>query len=306
MQVDQEPKDSPDHRLVLVTGPSGAGRSTAINVLEDLGFEAIDNMPLSLVPRLLDGDPIGRPLALGLDIRNRDFETNAVLNTIRQLTDDPNVAADVLFLECRPSVLLRRFSETKRRHPMAPTGSPDVGITAENELLAPIRHQATFHIDTSEMSPHDLRNSLQQWFDPDHVTKMAISVQSFAYKRGVPHGVDMVFDCRFLRNPHWDEKLRALDGRYADVRDYVSADPRCGPFFDQVTELVTMLLPAFLEEGKSHLIIGFGCTGGQHRSVTMAEMLLNALAKNGWQASIRHRELERHARSVPPRAGVNR
>ena len=300
----QDILDVPGHRVVLITGPSGAGRSTAINALEDLGFEAIDNLPLSLLPRLVDGEPLDRPLAIGLDIRNRDFEVNAILDAIRLLTADPNVSIEVLFLECSTDVLLQRYSETKRRHPMAPDDSPEFGIETEIELLAPIRHQATVHIDTTEFSPHDLRNALQDWFDPEHSTKMAISVQSFAYKRGVPRGVDMVFDCRFLRNPHWDPDLRKLDGRYEMVRDYVQEDERCAPFFRHVSDLVELLLPAFIEEGKSHVTIGFGCTGGQHRSVTLAEMLMNALAKQGWQASIRHRELERYARSVPMRAGV--
>ena len=299
----QDILDVPGHRVVLITGPSGAGRSTAINALEDLGFEAIDNLPLSLLPRLVDGEPLNRPLAIGLDIRNRDFEVNAILDAIRLLTADPNVSIEVLFLECSTDVLLQRYSETKRR-PMAPNDSPEFGIETEIELLAPIRHQATVHIDTTEFSPHDLRNALQDWFDPEHSTKMAISVQSFAYKRGVPRGVDMVFDCRFLRNPHWDPDLRKLDGRYEMVRDYVQEDERCAPFFRHVSDLVELLLPAFIEEGKSHVTIGFGCTGGQHRSVTLAEMLMNALAKQGWQASIRHRELERYARSVPMRAGV--
>ena len=300
----QDILDVPGHRVVLITGPSGAGRSTAINALEDLGFEAIDNLPLSLLPRLVDGEPLDRPLAIGLDIRNRDFEVNAILDAIRLLTADPNVSIEVLFLECSTDVLLQRYSETKRRHPMAPDDSPEFGIETEIELLAPIRHQATVHIDTTEFSPHDLRNALQDWFDPEHSTKMAIYVQSFAYKRGVPRGVGMVFDCRFLRNPHWDPDLRKLDGRYEMVRDYVQEDERCAPFFQHVSDLVELLLPAFIEEGKSHVTIGFGCTGGQHRSVTLAEMLMNALAKQGWQASIRHRELERYARSVPMRAGV--
>jgi len=300
----QDILDVPGHRVVLITGPSGAGRSTAINALEDMGFEAIDNLPLSLLPRLVDGEPLDRPLAIGLDIRNRDFEVNAILDAIRLLANNANVSLDVLFLECSKDVLLRRYSETKRRHPMAPDDSPEFGIETEIELLAPIRHQATVHIDTSDYSPHDLKNALQDWFDPEHSAKMAISVQSFAYKRGVPRGVDMVFDCRFLRNPHWDAVLRKLDGRYESVRNFVQEDVRCAPFFQHVSELIELLLPAFIEEGKTHVTIGFGCTGGQHRSVTLAEMLMNALAKQGWQASIRHRELERYARSVPTQAGV--
>lgn len=292
--------DSRDHRVVLVTGPSGAGRSTAINVLEDLGFEVIDNLPLSLLPRLLDGPPIDRPLALGLDVRNRDFSVNALLDLIRQLAGNPQVDAEVLYLDASAEVLLRRYSETRRRHPLAPSEAPELGIAREFDLLAPVRAQATVLIDTSDLSPHDLRAELQTWFDPESSGSMAVSVQSFSYKRGVPRGVDMVFDCRFLRNPHWEPDLRALDGRDDRVLAYIEQDPLCGRFFRSITDLTDLLLPAFREEGKTHLTIGFGCTGGQHRSVAMTQKLANTLAKAGWQVSIRHRELERHARSVPP------
>lgn len=286
--------------MVLVTGPSGAGRSTAVNVLEDLGFEVIDNLPLSLLPRLLDGPPIARPLALGLDVRNRDFSVNALLDLIRQLTANPKVDAEVLYLDASTDILLRRYSETRRRHPLAPSEAPELGIGREVDLLAPVRAQATVLIDTSDLSPHDLRAELQAWFAPDSSGSMAVSLQSFSYKRGVPRGVDMVFDCRFLRNPHWEPTLRALDGQDESVQAYIAKDPMYERFFESVVDMVTVLLPAFKDEGKTHLTIGFGCTGGQHRSVAMTQKLANTLAKAGWQVSIRHRELERRARSVPP------
>lgn len=286
--------------MVLVTGPSGAGRSTAVNVLEDMGFEVIDNLPLSLLPRLLDGPPIARPLALGLDVRNRDFSVNALLDLIRQLTANPKVDAEVLYLDASTDILLRRYSETRRRHPLAPSEAPELGIGREVDLLAPVRAQATVLIDTSDLSPHDLRAELQAWFAPDSSGSMAVSLQSFSYKRGVPRGVDMVFDCRFLRNPHWEPTLRALDGQDESVQTYIAKDPMYERFFEGVVDMVTVLLPAFKDEGKTHLTIGFGCTGGQHRSVAMTQKLANTLAKAGWQVSIRHRELERRARSVPP------
>ncbi len=291
---------SAGHRVVLVTGPSGAGRSTAINVLEDLGFEAIDNLPLSLLPRLLDGPPPEAPLALGLDTRNRDFSVNAVLDVMRRLADDPTVASNVLYLDCRPEVLLRRYSETRRRHPLAPEEAPELGIEREAELLDPLRGQADFLIDTSELTPHELRAELQRWFDTGDAGQLAVSLQSFSYKRGIPRGIDTVFDCRFLRNPHWDAGLRRLDGRDVQVQAFVEDDPRWSAFFAQVSDLTQFLLPAYRDEGKTHLTIGFGCTGGQHRSVAMTEKLANTLAKAGWQVSIRHRELERRARSAPP------
>ena len=288
-------------RLVLVTGPSGAGRSTAINILEDLGFESIDNLPLSLLPRLLDGPPLPRPLALGIDVRNRDFSTAALVETIEGLSRDPRVQTEVLYLDARADVLVRRYSETRRRHPAAPEEPPIVGIERELDMLRSVRNRADVLIDTSELTPHDLRDEVVRWFDRDTDGRLALSVQSFSYKRGLPRGIDMVFDVRFLRNPHWEETLRPLDGRAPEVAAFVEADPRFSDFFERVRDLVEMLLPAYREEGKTHLAIGFGCTGGQHRSVALAEKLANALAAAGWGVSIRHRELERRAGWAEPR-----
>lgn len=279
-------------QLVLVTGPSGAGRSTAVHVLEDLQFEAIDNMPLTLIPRLLEGPGPDRPLALGVDTRNRDFSTAGLVELIATLTERPGIALTVLYLDCRSEVLLRRFSETRRRHPMAPAESPETGVTRELELLVPIRRRADILIDTSDLNVHQLREEIERWFAPGGDTRLAVSVQSFSYKRGLPRGIDMVFDCRFLRNPYWQPELRDRDGRDPEVTAHVAADPRFAPFFDRVLDLTRLLLPAYVEEGKSHLSIGFGCTGGQHRSVAMAETLAKALAVAGQQVSIRHRELE--------------
>ncbi|MBY6140641.1 RNase adapter RapZ [Leisingera daeponensis] len=276
---------------VLVTGPSGAGRTTAINVLEDLGFEAIDNLPLRLLPGLFDAAALPRPMALGLDSRNRDFSPRALLDVIDMLSGRRGVELTVLYLDSQSDVLLRRYSETRRRHPLAPAESPGEGVRRELDLMAPIRDRADILLDTSEMNVHQLKAEIERWFAPGGRT-LALSVQSFSYKRGMPHGIDMVFDCRFLANPYWEPGLRALDGRDAAVQDYVRADARFQPFFSRVLDLTRLLLPAYREEGKSHLSIAFGCTGGQHRSVTMAETLANALAEDGLQVSIRHRELQ--------------
>lgn len=288
-------RESTAQRVVLVTGPSGAGRTTAINILEDLGFEAIDNMPISLVPRLLSGPPMDRPLALGLDARNRDFGLAALLDIIERLQNDDRFEAEVLYLDAARETLIRRFSETRRRHPMAPDESAAQGIERELELLGPIRVRATTLIDTSDLSPHDLKAELHRIFTPEGKQPLALTVHSFSYKRGVPRGIDMVFDCRFLNNPYWRPELRNLDGRSEEVADYVRQDERFDPFFAHVFGLAQLLLPAHIEEGKAHLSIGFGCTGGQHRSVTVAERLAEALADQGWRVSIRHRELERRA-----------
>lgn len=278
-------------KLVLVTGPSGAGRTTSIRVLEDIGYEAIDNLPLHLVPRLLDGPGPDSRLALGIDTRNRDFSTTGLMQLIEELSARGDTDLTVLYLDCRSDVLLRRFSETRRRHPMAPAESPEIGVARELDLLATIRDRADTLIDTSELNVHQLRAEIEGTFAPDTHRPLAVSVQSFSYKRGLPRGIDMVFDCRFLNNPYWVPDLRPLDGRSTEVSNYVAGDARFSPFFDRVLDLTRMLLPAYVEEGKSHLSIAFGCTGGQHRSVALAESLAKALAEDGQQVSIRHREL---------------
>lgn len=294
-----------EHRLVLVTGPSGAGRTTAIRVLEDLGYEGIDNIPLSLVPRLIDGPPLDRPIALGLDARNRDFNTTALIELIDTLTRDPRVSLQVLYLDCAAPELIRRFSETRRRHPLAPAETPAEGIEREIDLLAPIRVRADHLIDTSDLTPHDLKAEIARWFEADAAGRLSVSLQSFSYKRGVPRGVDMIFDCRFLANPYWEAGLRALDGRDAEVAAFIRRDPRFAEFFCKLQDLLLFLIPAHLEEGKAHLSVGFGCTGGQHRSVAMVEMVGAALAEAGWPVSKRHRELERKGQGLAPAGKVS-
>lgn len=302
----QSPPPTPSRAppLVLVTGPSGAGRSTAIRALEDMGYEAIDNLPLSLLPRLLSAPPVStiapeRPMALGVDTRNRDFSAEALIDAVEQLGALSDRPVQLLYVDCRPEVLLRRFSETRRRHPLAPAESAQIGIARELDLLRSVRTRADILIDTSELSPQELRAELEQWIGPRADGHLAVSVHSFSYKRGLPRGVDMVMDCRFLRNPYWDPSLRALDGRAPEVAAFVAADSRFDAFHAQLAAMVELLLPAYEEEGKSYLSIALGCTGGQHRSVAMAEKLACTLAEDGWQVSIRHRELERRANGAP-------
>jgi RNase adapter protein RapZ len=281
------------HNLVLVTGPSGAGRSTAINALEDLGYEVIDNLPLSLVPRLIEGPPTAQPIALGLDVRNRDFAAASLIELIDKLTRDPAVQLSVLYLDCQPGVLVQRYSETRRRHPLAGTDSPETGVKMEIDLLAPIKVRADHLIDTTDLTVHGLKAEVTQWFAQGKGPNLAVSVQSFSYKRGVPRGVDMVFDCRFLRNPHWEPTLRGEDGRDSRVAEFIQKDERFWEFSQKLKDVLLFLLPAHLAEGRSHVSIAFGCTGGQHRSVAVAEMISDALAERGWAVSKRHRELER-------------
>jgi UPF0042 nucleotide-binding protein len=286
-------------KLIVVSGPSGAGRSTAINVLEDLGFEAIDNVPLTLLPRLTDGE-LPRPLAIGLDVRNRDFTVSGVSDLMTKLHLRADIDAQLLFLEAGEDTLVRRYSETRRRHPLAPDEPAIQGIRREADLLTPLRQQADFLLDTSDMSPHDLKAHLTDWFGDRGAALFGISLQSFSYKRGTPKGVDMMFDCRFLKNPYWDPSLRGSTGLDPAVGAYIETDARLAGFVAKVTDLLLMLLPAFRDEGKSHLSIGFGCTGGQHRSVYVTEQLALALAKQSWQVSKRHREMDRTRMSPLP------
>jgi UPF0042 nucleotide-binding protein len=274
----------------LVTGPSGAGRTTAINVLEDLDFEAIDNLPLRLVPALVAAGGADRALVLGLDPRNRDFSTEAMVDMIDMLKARRGLKTTVLYLDADAEILLRRFSETRRRHPLSPAESPELGVSRELDLMQPVKERSDVVIDTSDLNVHQLRAEVERLFAPSG-RRLAVSLHSFSYKRGIPRNVDMVFDCRFLSNPYWEPALRVHDGRDQEVQDYVMSDARFQGFFDRVLDLTLSLLPAYREEGKSHFSIAFGCTGGQHRSVTLAETLAKALAREGQQVSIRHREL---------------
>jgi UPF0042 nucleotide-binding protein len=285
--------ESHEHRLILITGPSGAGRSTAFHALEDLGYEVIDNLPFTLIPRLIDGPPLERPIALGIDVRNRDFNATAVIELIDTRSRDPRVTMDVLYLDCAPAVLICRYSQTRRRHPLTEAATPAEGIASEIDILEPIRARASHLIDTSEMSPHDLKAELGQRFEPGKGRHLAISIQSFSYKHGLPRGLDMVFDCRFLTNPYWQSELRDKDGRETAVAAHVESDPKFAEFFQRLQGFILMLLPTQIVEGKAYLAIGFGCTGGQHRSVVVVEKLAKVLAEAGWQVSKRHRELER-------------
>lgn len=289
--MEAPPKGS--QRVVLVTGPSGAGRSTAINALEDFGYEAIDNIPLGLIPRLLDPSPSSRPLALGVDTRNRDFSVQGLLELHSALTAAPNVATQLLFLDASPDVLARRYSETRRRHPMAPNASYTEGIALEAALMEEARSAADILIDTSDLSPHDLRAQMSDWFGDAIDQGLAVSLHSFSYKRGLPQGVDMVFDCRFLDNPHWVPALKHLTGLDPKVAAHVARDKRFPDFISKLTDLALFVLPACQDEGKAHFSFGFGCTGGQHRSVTVAQSVASTLADHGWRVSIRHRELDR-------------
>jgi len=283
----------PKKPVILVTGPAGAGRSTAIRAFEDFGFEAVDNIPLSLVPRLIS-DPLDKGLVVGVDARTRDFAPDAVLALVERLRRKAIAAPSLLFVDCAEDVLLRRFNETRRKHPMAPGESAAVGIRREAAVLGDLREHADLVVDTSKLSPRELQDVLKRRFMAGGDT-LAVSVQSFSYKRGLPEGLDMVIDCRFLRNPHWEIELRAKDGREPEVAAYVTADEIYPSFYQKLVDLMALLLPAYRDEGKAYFSLGLGCTGGKHRSVTVAAAVAKALETGGWRVSIRHHELERGA-----------
>lgn len=298
LPADPSSSEPPRQRVTLVTGLSGAGNSTAIRALEDLGHEAIDNLPLPLLSRLLSGEaeadsPL-RPMALGIDARTRGFSAEAVAERLAAMRADPKITPRMVFLDCAGDTLLDRFKITRRRHPLAPAGPVEAGIALEREVLAPLREKADLVIDTTGLSPHDLKARLAEFESralDGPAASLAILIQSFSFVRGAPREADTVFDCRFLRNPHWSAALRPLDGRDAPVREYVAGDPLYAPFLDRVVEMTKMLLPAYRREGKAYYCLAFGCSGGRHRSVAAAEALAAALTAAGWRATVRHREL---------------
>lgn len=276
-------------RLVLVTGMSGAGRSVALKELEDLGFEAIDNIPLAMLDGI-DADPSGRPLAVGIDTRARDFAVEGVLDRMT----DAAARFDVVpvFLHADEETLTRRYRETRRRHPLAPDGSPVAGIEQERRLLEPLRRAADIVIDTSLLNAHDLRRLLRAHFTSDPQEGMSIFVTSFSFRLGLPREADLVFDMRFLSNPHYIEELRPLTGRDKEVGAHIAKDPDFASFLEGVGTLLRTLLPRYAKEGRAYLTIAIGCTGGRHRSVFTAEELARLLRERGWRATLTHRDLE--------------
>ena len=281
--------ESMRRRLVLVTGMSGAGRSTALKELEDLGFEAIDNIPLAMLDGI-DTDRSGRPLAVGIDARARDFAIEAVLERIADAAARFDIAP--LFLHADEETLTRRYQETRRRHPMAPDGSLVAGIERERRLLEPLLRAADIVIDTSLLTAHDLRRLLRAHFTSDPQEGMSIFVTSFAFRLGLPREADLVFDMRFLSNPHYIDALRPLTGRDEAVGAHIAADPDFASFLEGVGGLLGTLLPRYAREGRAYLTIALGCTGGRHRSVFTAEELARLLREQGWRATLTHRDLD--------------
>jgi UPF0042 nucleotide-binding protein len=277
--------------VVLVTGMSGAGRSTSLKVLEDLGYEAIDNLPLDLMSAILSEGAVTRPLAVGIDTRSRNFAVQPLLSQVDRLIADTRAKVTLLFLDCEDDVLQRRFTETRRTHPLAQGRPLADGLRAERQLVEPLRSRADLVIDTSALAPHDLRRLLTGHLSVEGASHLAVFVTSFSYKHGIPREADLVFDVRFLKNPHYDDALRPLSGRDSRVTAFVEQDPDFPQFFSRLTDMLAPLLPRYEAEGKSYLTIAVGCTGGRHRSVAIAEKLADWLAGQGRQVALAHRDL---------------
>jgi UPF0042 nucleotide-binding protein len=279
-------------RVLVVTGLSGAGRTTALKALEDMNCEAVDNLPVRLMATLVRQGPAeGRGLAIGVDVRTRDFNADKFAQEIATLRAAVDAPVEMLFLDSDDDVIERRYTETRRVHPMASDRPLADGIAAERRLLAPLREAADFIIDTSHSNIHEFARLLRDRMVGTATGEANVLVTSFSYRHGVPRDADMVIDVRFLRNPHYDQALRQLTGRDEGVGAYVAADPDFDGFFARLTDLLALLLPRFNEEGKSYLTIAIGCTGGRHRSVYVAERLRDWIAERMTQVELRHREL---------------
>ena len=282
--------------VVLVSGLSGAGKASVLRALEDAGFEAVDNPPLEMIERLVERTEPGRGLAVGVDARSRGFDADAVLATLARLRQNPALRPELLFAWADEAVLLRRFTETRRRHPLAPQGRVADGIAAEQRVTAPLHDAADLVVDTSDLPLAALRQLIERRYAgggdaaPDG---LSITLVSFAFAAGLPREADMVLDARFLRNPHYDPMLRPLTGSDPAVAAYVEADPDFAAFFARVVSLLDLVLPRFVGEGKKYATIAVGCTGGRHRSVAIVEKLTRYLSDKGWRVSAAHRELAR-------------
>ncbi|SKA32162.1 UPF0042 nucleotide-binding protein [Enhydrobacter aerosaccus] len=283
--------------FVLVTGLSGAGRATALHALEDFGYVAVDNVPLQLLGDLIRstaGDAGGKapPLAFGVDTRTYGFEAPELVHCVQELRTRDDLAACLLFLTADTETLQRRYTESRRPHPMAPDRPVMDGIIDERRQIAFVRDAADVVIDTSMLSPHQFKQILAGHFALERTPGMRLAVMSFSFRRGLPREADLVFDVRFLKNPHYVPDLKPLTGRDAPVVSYIETDPDYQPFINNLQGMIGPLLPRFDAEGKSYLTIAIGCTGGRHRSVAIAETLADWLRKAGRSVSLTHRDVD--------------
>jgi RNase adapter protein RapZ len=278
-------------RLLLVTGMSGAGKSTVLDALEDMGWDCVDNLPTALLEQFAHGERAARqtlPIAVGMDVRSRGFDPFDLPELLRSIE---GVAPEILYLDCAGAELVRRYDETRRRHPLAPDRPPEDGIARERDITSPLRRLADAVIDTTDLSPAELREDLLRRYGGD-VDQPVLTVSSFGFARGISRSADLVFDMRFVANPHWIDELRPLTGEDRAVRDYVARDPAWTETIDRIETLLIGLIPRYWAAGKSYLTVAFGCTGGRHRSVAAAVELAERLRGAGFSPNVRHRDLQ--------------
>ena len=284
-------------RVVLVTGLSGAGKASVLHALEDLGWETMDNLPFSLLEEMLTRLTPDQPrrLALGVDVRSRGFDAAALGGLLERLRRNTDMRFDLVYCQADDTVLLRRYTETRRRHPLSPQGRVADGIAKERALTAPLQAAADFVVDTSERSLAALRQWIDSNFGQDEAEEtrpgLAISLVSFGYPAGLPREADLVFDMRCLANPFYEPDLRELSGEDAGVAAYIERDPAFAPFFERLGLMLRDLLPAYARAGKRYLTIAIGCTGGRHRSVHTAKKLAETLENGPWRVALRHRDI---------------
>jgi UPF0042 nucleotide-binding protein len=311
----EEPTSPPTPlRVVLVTGLSGGGKLSVLGALEDLGFETVDNPPLEML-----ADMVGRSergLAIGVDARTRGFDAARVLETLATLRADPRLRPELVYVCADETTLLRRYTESRRRHPLAPQDRVSVGIAQEQALTLLLREAADLVVDTSDLPIGAMRRRIEQHFGADTGTdRLVVTLLSFAYPQSLPREADLVFDSRFLRNPHYNPSLRARTGLDPEVGAFIETDPDFSIFFGRLAELVEMLLPRFEQEGKKYATIAIGCTGGRHRSVYLVEKLAARLNSRlqahraageagGWRLHVMHRELAREGSATVTQLGA--
>jgi UPF0042 nucleotide-binding protein len=285
--------------ILLLSGLSGAGKTTALKTLEDMGWEVVDNLPLVLLDRLLDTPlPAGhageddRPLALGIDARTRGFDATAIVRRIKALREKHGHDVETLFLDCSDAELERRFAETRRRHPLALDRPAADGIAREREITDPLRRWSSQLIDTTDFSTNALQQEIRSRFARGGLSDPVLTILSFGFSRGVPRNADLMFDMRFLRNPHWDDDLRPLTGLDPRVAAYIQADPAYEAAVSRIEDLLATLLPRYAEGGKTYITVAFGCTGGKHRSVHVADRVAKYLQGAGFSPTLLHRNIE--------------
>lgn len=289
-------------RLVLVTGVSGAGKSSALGALADCGFETVDNPPIRLIHAIMDDFATSSSrdirVAIGVDERTNGFTTERFADAVSSLRLRNDIDVTLLFLDCSNETLLRRFTETRRRHPMEGSDNVEDAVALERSVIVPLKEQSDVTLDTSDLSLTELRRDIQHRFAEGSGEGMSVTILSFGFKRGAPRGADIVFDVRFLANPYWNPALRASTGLDPEVDTFVANSDGFEEVFDALSTLLCAVIPQYQREGKSYLTIAIGCTGGKHRSVAVSERLGAVLRAEGHSPTVQHRDLHHAAAAV--------